>query len=65
MSPQQGIAYMKKVAALVTVVAGFAATAVVGAGTALAAPSACASASVQVSVNGSDVVNQAAAQCAP
>jgi hypothetical protein len=61
----QGTVHMKKVAALVAVAAGFATTAVVGASTALAAPTACASASVQVTVNGSSVVDQSAAQCTP
>ena len=54
---------MKKVVALIV---GFVATGVVGATTAFAAgPSACASASAQVTVNGSDVVNQSVSQCAP
>jgi hypothetical protein len=54
---------MKKVVALVV---GIVATGVVGATSAVAAgPSACASVSAQVTVNGSDVVNQAVTQCAP
>jgi hypothetical protein len=54
---------MKKVVALVV---GFVATGVIGATSAFAAgPSACASVSAQVTVNGSDLVNQAVSQCAP
>ncbi|HXA28004.1 MAG TPA: hypothetical protein VN193_04580 [Candidatus Angelobacter sp.] len=57
---------MKKVAALAAVIAGFAVTGIAGATGAFAAgPSACASASAQVTVNGSDVVNQSVGQCAP
>lgn len=57
---------MKKVAALATVVLSLAGSAVVGVTHVHAAgPSACVSASVQVNVNGSDVVNQSANQCEP
>jgi hypothetical protein len=55
---------MKKVAALAAVIAGFAVTGIAGATSAFAA-GACASVSAQVNVNGSDVVNQSVAQCAP
>jgi hypothetical protein len=58
--------HMKKVAALATVVAGVAASALIGVtGVFAAGPSACASVSAQVNVNGSDVVNQSVSQCEP
>ncbi len=53
---------MKKVAALATVVVSLAASAVVGV-THVHASTVCASASAQVTVNGSDVVNQSVSQC--
>jgi hypothetical protein len=57
---------MRKLAVLAAVVSSVAVTAVAGATHALAAgPSACASVSVLVSVNGSSVVNQSVSQCAP
>jgi hypothetical protein len=55
---------LKKLAALASVVLSLTASAVVGV-THVHAATACASASVEVSVNGSDVVNQSASQCTP
>ena len=55
---------MRKVAALATVVLSLAGSAVVGV-THVHASTACASASAEVQVNGSDVVNQSVAQCTP
>jgi hypothetical protein len=55
---------MKKVAALATVVFSLAGTAVFGV-THASASTACVSASAQVNVNGSDVVNQSVDQCTP
>jgi hypothetical protein len=54
----------KKLAALALVVVGFGASSVVGLTHAHAAV-ACVSASAEVSVNGSDVVNQSVDQCTP
>ena len=57
---------MRKVAVLAAVVASVAVTTVAGATHVFAAgPSACVSASVEVGVNGSDVVNQSLSQCEP
>jgi len=55
---------LKKLAALLTVVAGLTGTAAFGA-THVHAATACASASAEVNVNDSDVVNQSVAQCTP
>ena len=53
---------MRKVAALAAVVFSLATSAVVGV-THVHASTVCVSASAEVSVNGSDVVNQSVAQC--
>ena len=55
---------MRKVAALAAVVFSLAGMSVVGV-THVHAATACVSASAEVSVNGSDVVNQSVAQCTP
>lgn len=54
---------MKRIAALATVVAGLAASAGLLTTVTASADTVCASASAQVTVNGSDVVNQSVAQC--
>ena len=55
---------MKKLVALATVIAGLGASAAFGA-THVAASTACVSVSAQVTVNGTDVVNQTVGQCTP
>ena len=59
----KGITPMKKVAALATVIAGLAASAGLLTTVTASADTVCASASAQVTVNGSDVVNQSVSQC--
>lgn len=54
---------MKKVAALATILAGFAASAGLITTVTASASTVCASASAQLTVNGSDVVNQSVSQC--
>lgn len=54
---------MKKVAALATIVAGLAASAGLITTVTASASTVCVSASAQVTVNGTDVVNQSVGQC--
>lgn len=63
-SSQKGMGLdMKKIAALATILAGFAASAGLISTVTASASTVCASASAQVQVNGTDVVNQSVSQC--